>query len=1171
MGSVTALVGAAGALAGSLAAAAGGLGALGVAAAGVAVPGLALVGGVIGRLTEITKAYKQQETQSTQSSITSAAAAQQHAASAEALRSAKLGVKIATEQVTQAETQEKTARAEARKGIQDATATEKQAADAVVWANKRVEQARKDATKAERDAALAVRQTAADLQSARLGVQGAEQRAKDLRLQGKMGTFEYAQAQSDLTQAHLGATSAQNAHNDALAQQKRFATEGARAYKPYVDALHSADLAQTRLAKATDNLERLQKRGISGAPAVIAAQQTFATRTSSSPRPSTGSTSPSRTWRRATLLQRCRPVEFARRAAFSARSGRSSASCTPPRRPGSPFSGGATDAVFKGMGAGLSSLTGMLPKLKDSFTGLGQEVGRQFAAMGKHFASPEWTKGFEALTKGATSMTRILGPGFQRFADILKNVALAAMPSLVRLTGDFVRWLGKVDDWSKTASFQRTIRNMVGQFESWMRLLGAVSRLLVTVFVGGANQGKNLVDTLTRVVNRWNAWLNTGKGQRDMQQFFKDSVTVTKQLASALAPIVKLFAQALVAALKFTRSLPPGMREIATIGVAIGALAMWKKGIYGVAETGVRGVLRLFRALAATDAGAKAVEAITGASGLGGLQKRASGPLSRFGTAVSSRLGGIGRLAGLAFAVGFVAFASDALTKFIDSSKGDSGGGKVAVRKKITGAGAGVGTTHPPTALEYLKDLIPGLASGGEVVSGGAAVVGERGPELALLPTGTRIVPNHRLGQTMALADPLDKERKRTEPVVKKLRDLLGTIPTEGQKSSKKTAKDVHDELDKGGKDWHKNLTATKDKLLDRFEDLRKDGTDKTKRLATGVADRFNDMRKDAGKAAQGLAHSVGGHMEDARKAASQKSSQARSQVADHYNGMRTDVSKAVSTVAKTTASGLDDAKTGASKGAKGVRSVVAASYSSMQDAVHTGLGYVQTATSNALSGLGGKPVHLSVPKPKGLALGGFIGAPGESGADSELYMLGRGEAVLNRHQQGAVNSMLGYFGVGLNDVIDSIQRPHYAAKGKPGNAAKGKPGKSDKYVFPFPGFSFAGVDMGTDWSGKGPILAIGDGVVTRAAPQNSGTGWPGQGDGGRGNRGAMIVYRLTSGPKSGNYVYTAENIDPRVKQGQHIKAGQIIANARGAFPFLEEGWAVDAHGTPVAHNSQAG
>ncbi len=97
-------------------------------------------------------------------------------------------------------------------------------------------------------------------------------------------------------------------------------------------------------------------------------------------------------------------------------------------------------------------------------------------------------------------------------------------------------------------------------------------------------------------------------------------------------------------------------------------------------------------------------------------------------------------------------------------------------------------------------------------------------------------------------------------------------------------------------------------------------------------------------------------------------------------------------------------------------------------------------------------------------------------------------------------------------------------------------------------------IDMGVDYSGSGPILALGSGKVIKASNHDAGpescwgrTCWPG---------GGIVVYRLSEGPFAGKFVYAAENITVTVKQGQHVKAGQQIATMHDAYPYLEMGWA---------------
>jgi 3D (Asp-Asp-Asp) domain-containing protein len=91
-------------------------------------------------------------------------------------------------------------------------------------------------------------------------------------------------------------------------------------------------------------------------------------------------------------------------------------------------------------------------------------------------------------------------------------------------------------------------------------------------------------------------------------------------------------------------------------------------------------------------------------------------------------------------------------------------------------------------------------------------------------------------------------------------------------------------------------------------------------------------------------------------------------------------------------------------------------------------------------------------------------------------------------------------------------------------------------------------IDMGVDYSGTGPIGAIGNATTTYA--QASGTGWgPFSCSGGHGG---AVVYRLTDGPDAGRHVYTTEGIIPTVAAGQTVKAGQTVATFTGC---IEIGW----------------
>jgi len=101
-------------------------------------------------------------------------------------------------------------------------------------------------------------------------------------------------------------------------------------------------------------------------------------------------------------------------------------------------------------------------------------------------------------------------------------------------------------------------------------------------------------------------------------------------------------------------------------------------------------------------------------------------------------------------------------------------------------------------------------------------------------------------------------------------------------------------------------------------------------------------------------------------------------------------------------------------------------------------------------------------------------------------------------------------------------------------------------------------IDQGADFGGSGPVLAIGNAVIT----ETNGGGWPG---------GPFMSYRLTSGPFAGRYVYLAENITPTVSVGQTVQAGQQIATMFDGGTGIETGWAAPAGFQPLSQTPAAG
>ncbi len=115
-------------------------------------------------------------------------------------------------------------------------------------------------------------------------------------------------------------------------------------------------------------------------------------------------------------------------------------------------------------------------------------------------------------------------------------------------------------------------------------------------------------------------------------------------------------------------------------------------------------------------------------------------------------------------------------------------------------------------------------------------------------------------------------------------------------------------------------------------------------------------------------------------------------------------------------------------------------------------------------------------------------------------------------------------------------------------------PAAAGSYLNPFAlstGLVAGRIDQGVDFTGGGPIVAIGEALVLATeAP-----GWP---------EGGGVLYQLLDGPLKGRSIFVYEGADATVQVGQTVSAGQQIATFRPGGS-IEIGLA-DSSGTPISH-----
>jgi murein DD-endopeptidase MepM/ murein hydrolase activator NlpD len=158
--------------------------------------------------------------------------------------------------------------------------------------------------------------------------------------------------------------------------------------------------------------------------------------------------------------------------------------------------------------------------------------------------------------------------------------------------------------------------------------------------------------------------------------------------------------------------------------------------------------------------------------------------------------------------------------------------------------------------------------------------------------------------------------------------------------------------------------------------------------------------------------------------------------------------------------------------------------------------------------------------------------------SDALIKTVLRLQGPMHPHQVISLEDLPGETSFALPDHYDHVHVGYY-------------PGFETEYVSPFLSAATGRIDQGVDFTGTGPIAAVGDAeILATGAP-----GWP---------EGGGVLYRLTSGQRAGQIIFVYEGVDATVHAGQHVSAGDQIATFRPGGS-IEMGFA-DAAGVPLSH-----
>jgi hypothetical protein len=148
--------------------------------------------------------------------------------------------------------------------------------------------------------------------------------------------------------------------------------------------------------------------------------------------------------------------------------------------------GPGTQQLFQGLLSAMGTIKSALPDLSGPFLTLG-------TAIKNALQSPAITSGIKQLIDGfgkiVTASAPLVGPiikGFINLGVIFEHIAIAAMPALVKLTQEFVGWLGKIANSTGTPKFAAEIQKWIDMFKTVVRDIGKIITALAPLFASAA-------------------------------------------------------------------------------------------------------------------------------------------------------------------------------------------------------------------------------------------------------------------------------------------------------------------------------------------------------------------------------------------------------------------------------------------------------------------------------------------------------------------------------------------------------------------------------------------------------------------------------------------------------------------------------------------------------------
>lgn len=239
---------------------------------------------------------------------------------------------------------------------------------------------------------------------------------------------------------------------------------------------------------------------------------------------------------------------------------------------------------FEIAGYGIQALTRLMPTFATETQRAFKFITGASRQLAQGFGRAESRNIIQVLMRQTGKSIPAITQGVGSLITAFARLSAASVRFLPKAGTAFASWAQGIADMTNQNGFQGTVNKMMSQLKSLGQLASATGRLLITFFSAGTDSGTTLVQSITRVFNRWNSWMKSVEGQKSLQNFFKNGVKEIGLLYNAVTPFIKVFARWSDALRPFSQAL---LEIIAVLGNGIEFLSRWKFALQALAFASV--------------------------------------------------------------------------------------------------------------------------------------------------------------------------------------------------------------------------------------------------------------------------------------------------------------------------------------------------------------------------------------------------------------------------------------------------------------------------------------------------------------------------------------------------------------------------------------------------------